>query len=56
MGRGLWEIRTELPSDRIARVLLCIDEGVLVALHAFIRKTQKTPAGELMLARSVRTN
>lgn len=51
MGQGLWEIRTELPSNRIARVLLCLDEGVLVALHAFIKKTQKTPDDELALAR-----
>ena len=51
MGQGLWEVRTELPSKRIARVLLCLDEGVLVALHAFIKKTQKTPADELALAR-----
>ena len=51
MGQGLWEIRTELPSQRIARVLLCLDEGALVALHAFIKKTQKTPDDELALAR-----
>lgn len=51
MGQGLWEIRTELPSNRIARVLLCLDEGVLVALHAFIKKTQKTPDDDLTLAR-----
>ena len=51
MGQGLWEIRTELPSNRIARVLLGLDEGTLVALHAFIKKTQKTPDDELALAR-----
>ncbi|MCU0922866.1 MAG: type II toxin-antitoxin system RelE/ParE family toxin [Burkholderiaceae bacterium] len=51
MGQGLWEIRTELPSNRIARVLLCLDEGVLVALHAFIKKTPKTPEDELASAR-----
>lgn len=51
MGQGLWEIRTELPSNRIARVLLCLDEGVLIALHAFIKKTQKTPDDDLALAR-----
>jgi phage-related protein len=51
MGQGLWEIRAELPSNRIARVLLCLDEGVLVALHAFIKKTQKTPDDELAMAR-----
>ena len=51
MGQGLWEIRTALPSNRIARVLMCLEEGVLVALHAFIKKTQKTPDEDLALAR-----
>ena len=51
MGQGLWEIRTDLPSRRIARVLLCLHEGILVALHGFIKKTQQTPAAELALAR-----
>jgi len=51
MGQGLWEVRTDLPSHRIARVLLCLHEGVLVALHGFIRKTQKTPDDELATAR-----
>lgn len=51
MGGGLWEVRTELPSQRIARVLLCVDEGALVALHAFIKKTEKTPVEALRLAR-----
>lgn len=51
MGQGLWEIRTDLPSNRIARVLLCLHEGALVALHGFIKKTQKTPDDELALAR-----
>jgi len=40
-----------LPSHRIARVLICLDEGALVALHAFIEKTQKTPDDEIALAR-----
>lgn len=51
MGQGLWEVRTELPSKRIARVLLCLDQGALVALHAFVKKTQKTPVDDLALAR-----
>ena len=51
MGDGLWEVRTELPSRRIARVLFCVHEGQLVALHAFIKKTQKTPDEELKKAR-----
>ena len=52
MGEGLWEVRTNLPSNRTARVFLCVDEGVLVALHAFVKKTQKTPPSELEVART----
>jgi phage-related protein len=51
LGQGLWEIRTHLPSDRIARVFVCQSDGTLVALHGFIKKTQKTPDAELALAR-----
>jgi len=51
MGDGLWEVRTELPSRRIARVLFCVHAGRLVALHGFIKKTQKTPDEALKKAR-----
>ena len=39
MGNGLWEIRTDLPTKRTARVLLCVYREHLVALHGFIKKT-----------------
>ena len=32
-------------------MLLCLHAGTLVALHGFIKKTQKTPDDELALAR-----
>ena len=51
MGRGLWEIRTDLPTRRTARVLICVYAGQLVALHGFIKKTRATPEEELALAR-----
>jgi phage-related protein len=51
MGQGLWEVRCALPSSRIARVLFCPCDGRLVALHAFVKKTQSTPAADLALAR-----
>ena len=50
LGGGLWEVRSSLPSKREARVLFCFHEGELFALHAFIKKTQKTPQGDLKLA------
>jgi len=51
MGDGLWEVRSNLPSNRIARVLFCVVEDRIVVLHGFIKKTQKTPLDELTLAR-----
>ena len=51
LGKGLWEIRTELPSKRIARVLICLHDDQLVALHGFIKKTRQTPNDDLALAR-----
>ena len=51
MGDGLWEVRTNLPSNRIARVLFCVVRERVVVLHGFIKKTQKTPDEELTLAR-----
>jgi phage-related protein len=51
LGDGLWEVRSELPSNRIARVLFCFSGGRLIALHGFIKKTQKTSADDLKLAR-----
>lgn len=51
MGDGLYEVRTNLPQGRKARVLFCIYEGNMVLLHGFIKKTQKTPKKDLDLAR-----
>ncbi|WP_156918179.1 type II toxin-antitoxin system RelE/ParE family toxin [Bradyrhizobium sp. Cp5.3] len=48
---GLWEVRSSLSSRREGRVLFGFHEGVLIALHAFIKKTLKTPARDLSLAR-----
>ena len=41
LGDGLWEVRSSLPSSRIARVLFCFTEGRLLALHAFIKKNRE---------------
>lgn len=54
MGAGLWEIRTDLPTKRTARVLVCLYREHLVALHGFIKKTRTTPDDDLSLARKRR--
>ena len=51
MGNGLWEIRTDLPTRKAARVLICLYQERLVALHGFIKKTRTTPQDDLTLAR-----
>jgi phage-related protein len=50
LGKGLWEVRTNLSDGRAARVLFCFADGELVALAGFIKKTQKTPALEIATA------
>lgn len=46
----LWEVRSDL-GDRMARVLFTIEEKTLVALHGFIKKSQRTPKDDLDLAK-----
>lgn len=51
MGGGLFELRLK-GADGIARVFYCvIQEGRIVMLHSFIKKTQATPKRELEIAR-----
>src|SRR5262245_55594456 len=51
LGGGLWELRSNLPSRRIARLLFSADQGKLGVVHGFIKKTRKTPAEDIALAR-----
>jgi len=48
---GLFELRSSLPTSRIARLFFCFSDDRIVALHGFIKKDQKTPASDLALAR-----
>ena len=48
---GLWEVRSDLPSHRIARLILCFHSGVLVVLHGFIKKTRSTPLQDIEIAK-----
>ena len=52
LGDGLYEVRSSLSGNRIARVLFYIDSaGRMVLLHGFVKKTQKTPTADMELAR-----
>lgn len=51
LGEGLWEVRCDLPSNRIARIVISVAGDRIVALHGFIKKTRKMPEADLALAR-----
>jgi phage-related protein len=51
LDRDLWEVRIRLP-DGIAGVMFTAREGQMILLHGFIKKSQKTPADDLALAKT----
>lgn len=50
LDTDLWEARSHL-RDRIARIVFTVQGAVMVLLHGFIKKSQKTPAAELKAAK-----
>ena len=50
MEKGLWEVRSHIPGG-IARVLFTIAEDDMILLHGFVKKSPKTPADDLQVAR-----
>lgn len=51
LGDGLFEVRSNLTGNGIARVLFCTSREHIVLLHGFEKKTRKTPASDLALAK-----
>ena len=50
MGQGIYEVRTALDGN-IYRVLFLVEDSTMVLLHAFMKKTPKTPPAEIAVAR-----
>ena len=52
LGNGLWEVRSSLPNRTEARLIFFQHKPSrnLVVVHAFIKKSQKTPKPDLDLA------
>jgi phage-related protein len=51
MEKDLWEVRSHL-ERRIFRVIFTVVGGQIVLLHAFIKKSQRTPQPDLEIARA----
>lgn len=47
---GLEEVRCHISGGKIARIVFYVENNIMVLLHAFIKKTQKTPQKDLDLA------
>lgn len=52
---NLWEVRINL-DDKIARVLFTVQNNLMILLHSFIKKSQKTPNQELVIAKKRLSN
>jgi phage-related protein len=53
LGDGMYEVRTRLTQNRIARTLFYIDtKSRMVLLHGFTKKTRKMPQEDWVLAKS----
>ena len=49
LRRAVWEVRTSL-ANCIARTLFAVEGRQMLLLHAFIKKTQRTPNDDIELA------
>ena len=43
----LWEVSSSLSNGRIFRILFGVDGEVMVLLHGFVKKSEKTPRKEI---------
>ncbi len=50
LSPSLWELRSRLEDSRISRTLFTVDQGEMILLHGFVKKSQKTPKSDLVLA------
>ena len=51
LDTDLWEVRSDISDKRICRVMFTVSEKRMVLLHAFIKKTQKTPKDDMELGK-----
>lgn len=50
MESALWEVRVDLVG-KIARVLFTVEDSMMILLHGFMKKSEKTPLNDLKTAR-----
>lgn len=50
LASDLWEVRSDISDGRIARVIFTIEDGLMILLHGFIKKEQKTRREDIDIA------
>ena len=50
LGRGLWEVRSDIEAGRTARVIFRFVGDEIALLHGFVKKSRTTPGSEIALA------
>jgi phage-related protein len=50
LGAALWELRSTLTNNRIARLVFFIWSGRIGIVHGFVKKTRTAPPSEIALA------
>ena len=50
LAAGMWEVRSHLDFG-IARIIFTVDGSLMVLLHGFVKKSQRTPPGDMKTAR-----
>ena len=56
LDTDLWEVRTGISDKRICRVMFTINGNAMILLHAFVKKTQKTPKEDMELGKKRRNS
>ncbi|MEW8389591.1 MAG: type II toxin-antitoxin system RelE/ParE family toxin [Candidatus Thiodiazotropha sp.] len=51
MDANLWEVRSDISDNRIARVLFTVRRNSMILLHGFVKKSRSTPKADLDLAK-----
>ncbi|MBX3289010.1 MAG: type II toxin-antitoxin system RelE/ParE family toxin [Acidobacteria bacterium] len=51
IATNLWEVRSRI-RDGIARTFFTVVDSEMILLHGFVKKSQKTPKEELLVART----
>lgn len=52
MEAGIWEVRSKLSNNTIAKTFFTVINNQMILLHGIIKKSEKTPKNDFDLARS----